>query len=1175
MEFLLFLKNPKKYEDLGAKIPKGALLVGPPGTGKTLLATATAGESGVPFLSISGSDFMEMFVGVGPSRVRNLFQEAMQCAPSILFIDEIDAIGRARGRGDFSGSNDERESTLNQLLVEMDGFGTTSGVVVLAGTNRPDILDKALLRPGRFDRQISIDKPDIKGREQIFLVYLRKIKLDHEPSYYSQRLAALTPGFAGADIANVCNEVAVIAARSEGAQVTMEHFEAAIDKIIGGLEKKNRVISKLERKTVAYHESGHVAGWFLEHAEPLLKVTIVPRGTAALGFGQYVANENLLMTKEQLFDITCMTLGGRAAEQTMSTTSSPTPEITSNPENFSGSAAQSEGNLVMKEPEGTELEEDDWEKGIVQISSCVDTPQQNGIAERKNRHLLEDPYFTQAEIQGETWKDFQPHQVSPPIFHSQPSELPPILSLPTDLSPVTTPIDPPVVPITTSPIPTLNTLLENIRTPIQNIPQTTPIKQLRFYTRKRKHIPEAVLQSDVCRELDLGPAAEIEEEISKFTSPTLDDFPIAIRKGVRQCIKHPIEKFVGYNSLMPSFQAFTANLDKEHVPTSIAEALKDSKWRRAVEEEICALEKNATWTVTDLPQGKKAVGCKWIFTVKYNSNDSIQQYKARLVVRGFTQTYDIDFTETFVPVAKLNTVRLEEEVYMKLPPGLKSVEGSNKVCKLNKSLYGLKQSPRAWFERFTKVILKNGYKQSLTDHTLFIKVTSTNKKVIFIVYVDDIILTGDDEEEICNLKKLLNKEFETKDLGKLRYFLGMEVARSKEGLVINQRKYVIDLLKETSFLGCKPNDTLMEASLKFNKEDGSLVDKEKFQRLVEKLIYLSLTRPDIAFPVNVIGQHMTNPTEEHMAAANRILKYLKKTPGHGLMFKKTQAELLRSLQILVGLETLLKGDLLVATAPLFGVTLQLGENPVQHDRTKHVEIDRHFIADQVNKKTTTLSYIPSEEQVADILTKVLPKPVFNKFLFKLGLYNYVANENLLMTKEQLFDITCMTLGGRAAEQVLLGKISTGGQNDLEKVTKMTYAQVAVYGFSDKVGLLSFPQREDGLEMSKPYSNKTGAIIDSEVLKCVAKAYKKTMELIEEHKDQVAEVAELLLEKEVLHQDDLIRVLGERPFKSSEATNYDRFKQGFEEEETKSTQTPEGGAADDDGSAPLVPQVVPT
>ncbi|KAG6417563.1 hypothetical protein SASPL_119746 [Salvia splendens] len=320
MEFVHFLKYPKKYKELGAKIPRGALLVGPPGTGKTLLAKATAGESGVPFLSISGSDFMEVFTGVGPSRVRSLFKEARQCAPSIIFIDEIDAIGRARGRGGMfsSGGDAERENTLNQLLVEMDGFGTTADVVVLGGTNRPDILDDALLRPGRFDRQISIDKPDIKGREQIFQIYLKNIKLDNEPAFFSQKLAALTPGFAGADIANVCNEAALIAARSDQAMVKMEHFDSAIDRIVGGLEKRNMVVSKIERRIVAYHESGHaVAGWFLEYAEPLLKVTIIPRGTGALGFTQYVPNDNRLMTKEQLLDMTCMTLGGRAAEQVL------------------------------------------------------------------------------------------------------------------------------------------------------------------------------------------------------------------------------------------------------------------------------------------------------------------------------------------------------------------------------------------------------------------------------------------------------------------------------------------------------------------------------------------------------------------------------------------------------------------------------------------------------------------------------------------------------------------------------------------------------------------------------------------------------------------------------------------------------------------------------------------
>jgi len=318
MEFVQFLKDPKKFQELGAKIPRGALLVGPPGTGKTLLAKATAGEAGVPFLSISGSDFMEMFVGVGPSRVRDLFAQARQNSPSIIFIDEVDAIGRARGRGGFAGGNDERENTLNQLLVEMDGFATTSGVVVLAGTNRPDILDQALLRPGRFDRQITIDRPDIVGREQIFKIYLNKLTLDQKAEFFSERLAALTPGFAGADIANVCNEAALVAARKGVKVISMIDFESAVDRVIGGLEKKNKVISKDERRTVAYHEAGHaVVGWFLEHAEPLLKVSIVPRGTAALGFAQYLPNENLLMSPEQMNDMTCMTLGGRAAEQVM------------------------------------------------------------------------------------------------------------------------------------------------------------------------------------------------------------------------------------------------------------------------------------------------------------------------------------------------------------------------------------------------------------------------------------------------------------------------------------------------------------------------------------------------------------------------------------------------------------------------------------------------------------------------------------------------------------------------------------------------------------------------------------------------------------------------------------------------------------------------------------------
>ncbi len=313
MEIVDFLKNPKKYTNLGGKIPKGALLIGPPGTGKTLLAKAMAGEAQVPFFSLSGSDFVEMFVGVGASRVRDLFKQAREKAPCIIFIDEIDAIGRARGKNAMM-SNDERENTLNQLLVEMDGFGGDTGIIILAATNRPDVLDSALLRPGRFDRQISIDRPDVKGRQEIFKVHLGPIKVSESLDIY--KLAEQTPGFAGADIANVCNEAALIAARKGKTGVEMQDFQDAIDRVIGGLEKKNKIISPNEKEVIAYHEAGHATcGWFLEHAYPLLKVTIVPRGTAALGYAQYTPKEQYLYTIEQLTDQMCMTLGGRAAEQ--------------------------------------------------------------------------------------------------------------------------------------------------------------------------------------------------------------------------------------------------------------------------------------------------------------------------------------------------------------------------------------------------------------------------------------------------------------------------------------------------------------------------------------------------------------------------------------------------------------------------------------------------------------------------------------------------------------------------------------------------------------------------------------------------------------------------------------------------------------------------------------------
>ncbi|KAI8099623.1 peptidase family M41-domain-containing protein [Halteromyces radiatus] len=317
VEFVKFLKNPTAYERLGASIPKGAILSGPPGTGKTLLAKATAGEAGVPFLSVSGSEFVEMFVGVGPSRVRDLFATAKKNAPCIIFIDEIDAIGKARGKGgQIGGGNDERESTLNQLLVEMDGFNSDEHVVVLAGTNRPDVLDPALLRPGRFDRHVHVDRPDIGGRAQIFKVHLRPIKTSEDVEDLSRKLAALTPGFSGADIHNVCNEAALIAARHNKDDVTGVDFEQAIERVIGGMEKKSRVLSPPEKKTVAYHEAGHaVAGWNLRYADPLLKVSIIPRGVAALGYAQYLPKDQYLYSEKQLLDRMCMALGGRVSEQ--------------------------------------------------------------------------------------------------------------------------------------------------------------------------------------------------------------------------------------------------------------------------------------------------------------------------------------------------------------------------------------------------------------------------------------------------------------------------------------------------------------------------------------------------------------------------------------------------------------------------------------------------------------------------------------------------------------------------------------------------------------------------------------------------------------------------------------------------------------------------------------------
>ncbi|CAL5335650.1 unnamed protein product [Camellia sinensis] len=392
------------------------------------------------------------------------------------------------------------------------------------------------------------------------------------------------------------------------------------------------------------------------------------------------------------------------------------------------------------------------------------------------------------------------------------------------------------------------------------------------------------------------------------------NMPIAWRKGVRSCTQHPIGNFISYDRLSPSFRAFTSSITEIPIPQNIQEAFKYPKWKAAVNEEVRALEKNGTWAITDLPRGKKPVGCKWIFTVKHKADGNVERYKARLVAKGFSQSYGIDYQETFAPVAKLNTVRvllslaanldwslhqldvknaflngdLEEEVYMDIPAGLETTSNFNKVCRLRKSLYGLKQSPRAWFERFTKAVKGYGFVQCQSDHTFFVKHSVGGKLAIIIVYVDDIILTGAHEEEIGLLKKFLTKEFEIKDLGNLKYFLGMKIARSKKGIAVSQRKYILDLLNETGMLGCKPAETPMDTTIKLEESDGSAPsDKGRYQRLVGKLIYLSHTRPDIGFSVSVVSQFMNNPTEKHMTAVIRILRYLKRTPGKGLFFQRT------------------------------------------------------------------------------------------------------------------------------------------------------------------------------------------------------------------------------------------------------------------------------------------------
>ena len=564
---------------------------------------------------------------------------------------------------------------------------------------------------------------------------------------------------------------------------------------------------------------------------------------------------------------------------------------------------------------------------------------------------------------------------------------------------------------------------------------------------------------------------------SNNESETTEDLPIALRKGTRAAVGKPPERYgfatdisnyVSYDSLSPSYKAFIASLQAVSTPKDWKSAKMDPKWRDAMIEELEALKKNKTWVLTRLPEGKKAVGCKWIYTVKQNSQGKIERYKARLVARGYSQTYGIDYDETFAPVAKMNTVRilvscaanfgwplhqldvknaflhgdLQEEVYMEIPPGFGTSETTGKVCKLRKSIYGLKQSPRAWFDRFRQAVCNMGYSQCNGDHTLFYRHSKLHITILA-VYVDDIIITGDDVEEIERLKGNLNKTFEVKDLGKLKYFLGIEVARSSKGIALSQRKYTLDLLSDVGMLGCKAAPTPIDQNHKVTAQSGELVEKEKYQRLVGRLLYLCHTRPDIAYAVSVVSRYMHEPRSGHLEAVHRILRYLKGTPGKGLWFKinghlgvdgytdADWASCLDDRRSTSGYCVFVGGNLVswrskkqpvvskstaeaeyramsLGVSEMIWVRNLLGElkllrkeclnlwcdnksainianNPVQHDRTKHVEIDRFFIKEKLDAGIISIPYVSSGQQLADCLTKGLGTRDCNSACDKMGM----------------------------------------------------------------------------------------------------------------------------------------------------------------------------------------------
>jgi hypothetical protein len=601
--------------------------------------------------------------------------------------------------------------------------------------------------------------------------------------------------------------------------------------------------------------------------------------------------------------------------------------------------------------------------------------------------------------------------------------------------------------------------------PISIVPPVPPISQV-YVRRRNQDVPLVPPPPPVEFSLPLPPSASPSADSPPPQSTSDLDLPIAIRKGKRTCTEHPISNCVSFDHLSPSFKAFSLSLSSLVVPKSYREALSHPGWRKAMEEEMHALELNHTWDLIPKPAGTSIVGCRWVFTVKQNPDGTVDRLKARLVAKGFTQTYGLDYTETFSPVAKLNSIRiiislaanldwplhqldvknaflhgdLTETVYMTQPPGFESK--GECVCHLKKSIYGLKQSPRAWFDKFSKAVVSHGMTRSQADHFVFFKKTRTGI-VILVVYVDDIVITGSDKEGIQILINHLSSSFLTKDLGKLRYFLGIEVARSKAGISLSQRKYTLDILQDTGYLGSKPVATPMELNLKLMPDEGDFVDDpDTYRRLVSKLIYLTITQPDISYAVSIVSQFMTNPRVPHMNAVIRILKYLKNAPGRGLFYRssghlriegytdadwagspsdrksttsyctfiggnlvtwrsKKQSVVARSsaeaeyramahtICELTWLRTVLQefGLLTQGPTPLYcdnQAAIHIASNLVFHERTKHIEVDCHFVRSKVESKDIITPFVPSGSQLANIFTKALPKNAIDSICSKLG-----------------------------------------------------------------------------------------------------------------------------------------------------------------------------------------------